>query len=388
MSGFAQQLSDELASLHLGQRAWFWCCPGHADAPLLLSPLQTDPRMEALQARTRGLSVSRFAPRAVGLAHVAENGAIQLGGAGFSEDMLPAIAQWVSDHVGDVPGLARLKGLRSVRLSDDGTVAERFSGAGLWEGVPDVPAPGTIGDTARRLARLRPGKQGWFWMVERGPLLVLGSQRNDPEGAAFTETVRVLGRRFPAPGRQASGMLRAEEAGLFFTSTSPLDDGHVILGALFRRHAALRPALTGARVVRLDGGRAIEATAPLEDLSHTVASLEGLAPGGEQRFFSAPDAPLLLAENDEALRAAVVARGLRGGTRGRLVDAGRGWLHFTTRAPADGLIERLARWSGQHRAAWPSLQRLAGARATQLDGDRKPVSRYRNDDAWEVSSAR
>jgi hypothetical protein len=329
----------------------------------------------------------------MGLASVSVGGVLRLGAPGLTGETLAVLANWVGANIHGHPGLARLKDASFLDIRSDGVIAGVYEQAMLWSGIPYMPVAGTIEGTAAVLDRLDEGQDAWFWMSDvggsGGPAATAVPVDEDPTGRAFRGQVRAI----RGEGKAFSGVLRPlTEARLAMTTTGDLDLGERIVSALLSAHGGTLGRLGGARLVRMSGGRFVEArtltVAPGPDLSALVAALESLSDGGKGVFWFSTEGRdgtpvLVIAEDPGELKAA--AKELQGsdrGMRGQVRMSNKGWLEFRTRKSIDDFLPALAGWAVSHRAAWPGLSTLKGARLTVRDENDEIVSRHRDDDAW------
>lgn len=399
MSASTNETADTLSQLAVGERFWFWLCTRvEGNHPVLLAqPLASDPGMTTLTAEARRAPLQLGAVPLTGLGSIGEDGHVRMSSPLASADQLAGLARWVRAEVDEHPGLARLKNTMFLNISPGGTVRAIHQEPDLWEGVPDALVPGSLAESAMRLARLKAGRSCWFWLAERGPddspHLYLHSARRDPEGAAFVDAVLQLRRKATGNGTELRGQLHRTEGGtLMFTSQDEVQGGLPIFQALMAANEPLAEALSSALLVQSRGDTfikiaRIEAAGAGLDLSEQASVLSLLQSPSDKAMFwlcSVKDTPhLLLSESRDGLKASVKSSGLKGeSVRGQVVVSSKGWLEFRVRAPYPDFIEQLAAWALAHHAAWPALKRLRGARMTQRGNDGEIVSRQKNDNAW------
>ena len=406
---------EHLKTLSAGDRFWFWMCPeAGGDIPaLLLQPLAEDPGMKKLNEQTQQLTLPLTASPFMGLGNVNSEGRFRFSGPLANATRLSALAGWVKQQVEPHPELARLKDSALLNISSAGTVRAIHEDPALWEGVPDVMVPGTLGESAMRLSRIRPGRPCWFWLAQNGPsnkpFLYLHAARKDPQGAAFAATVVRLRRRASSKGGEIRGLLQKTANGsVLLTTTDALEAGRAILHGLSEENAVLKALLSAALLVRTADGKVAEVipyapgqgdvsvdAAALEsgsaglELSGQTAVLEGLGEAGSKALFwfgisAEDDTPLLLLATDrDALKVAVKEAGKASkSVRGQVIRSKKGWLEFRTRTPYPGFITALGEWCRAHRPQWPALKTLTGARMICRNADGEIVDRQKNDNIW------
>ncbi len=391
-----QKFYTLLNKLQAGQRAWFWLCLDVTgdDPPLLLTPLKTDARMDSLRAMYSNIALKPGSAVSMGIASVTPQGTLQLCGPHLSENTLLRLAHWAEQNIADHPELARLKGLALLNTAD-GMVTARHTDDEIWSELPDTVAPGTLAETALRLKKLKPGRNFWYWLTDRGPddapFLALGSTSRDPQGARFADHIQQLRRQSTERGAELNGVLRLTTAGnIVLTCEAPLQPAVAVLAALAREPGL--SALQTARLIRMEGGQLAEVIVAQPDrgvdLSAQVTALSAVAEDAPVWFwFTAADqdgAPaLLLSADRDALKGAVKsARGSGAELRGRVTLSSKGWLHFQARTPYTDFIPALAQWVSTHHTRWPGLTRLRDARLTCTDKSGHIISREKNDAAW------
>lgn len=391
-----QSTAEILTQTPVGSRLWFWFCPDlPTDQPmLLLSALESDPGMEALNAAASTLELPLGAKLFMGLASVSVDGTLRLGAPGLTVEGLAALAGWVNAHTFGHPALARLKGASFLDIGSDGVIAGIHQRPELWAGVPSRPVAGSIDSTAEVLDSLYEGQDAWFWMSDLGgsggPAAAAVPVEEDPTGRAFRGQVRAI----RGEGSTFSGILRPlTEERLAMTTTGDLDVGERVITTLLTAYGESLRRLHGARLVKMDGGRFVSArtvsvTADGPDLSSLMAALKDLTDGGKGVFWfttAAKDgSPLLvIAADPGALKAAAKpVQGSDRGMRGQVRMSNKGWLEFRSRKPIDDFLAALAGWATAHHAAWPGLRTLKGARLTVRDENDEIVSRHRDDALW------
>lgn len=395
-------VTEDLASLKAGSRAWFWLCPQMQDPhpPLLLKSFKKDAQMKALKAEVAALPVPEGATLCLGFASVGKSGQLQFGSQAMSWEIFEALAVWATRHVDEHPDLSRLKNAACLNISSQGVVVKKFESEGAWESMPDPVVPGTIAETVHNLGRLRPGRDFWFYMSAGGtagaPFLVLGSSKRDPDAARFAKKVSEVRRRFPEPDSTARGVLRQlPSGGLAFTTNGHVAEAATILNQLLEHYPEELGSLQTARVIGLVDGKfaqtataadAAAAGASKLDLSALEGALGGLGEGSSALFWfteaAENDAALLVIATDkDELKAAAAAAG-GDGARGKVVVSKKGWLEFRVRKPAPGFIDALAAFAVANHGDWPALRRLSGARMTQRSSTGDILDRQKNDDAW------
>ena len=395
MSEAIESLLEGLEKLRPGYRSWFWLCRSSEGVVLLMESFRSDPKMAALRDRAAKVTVPLGGIVTMGIASVAADGTLKLGAPGLDRAGLDALASWAGENLAAYPGLARLKNTVFIQLIN-GAVFESFEQPQLWSDFPDPVVPGSIEDTARRLTGLKPGREFWYWMTDRGPggvpFLALDPNKRDTSGAKFAGRIAELVRQSPAGGRSIRGLARMASGGLALTTTGDLEVGVTILRLLIKTHPSLT-MLADARLVKTHNGRIVQTTtlSPAIDLSTQSSALKAMAEGQTLSFWftdaaASGDAMLVIAEEPAGLKKAARAIGGSGRTvRGRLTTTPKGWLHFQTRQPYPDFIETLAHWAAVHHQSWPALARLAGARMSQLDDEGKTIHRQKNDAAWAFS---
>ncbi len=399
MATVTESTAEKLGHLAVGARFWYWLCPQVSDGfpALVAQPLAEDPAMTALAGQTRDAPVPLGVVALTGLGHVDADGTLLLTSPLASAEHLAGLAAWVRATVGEHPDLSRLKNTALLNISAAGVVRAIHRDAGLWSGVPDAAAPGSLDETARRLSGLKPGRRCWFWLAQRGPgdapFLYLHATRRDPDGEAFARSVLEFRRQATETGGELRGQLHRTAGGtLMFTTTDDISEGLTTCEALCRRHEGLRALLTGAVLAQSREGDFVQtalvgAASGGADLSAHVAVLEALKDKGDQALFWLGEVSgtphLLLSSSRDDLKTAARALGEHGqSVRGSVVVSSRGWLEFRTRQPYASFIDHLAGWAGAHVSDWPALSRLRDARMTQRDDSGEIVDRQKNDDAW------
>lgn len=388
-----QSTADILTQTPVGSRLWFWFCPDlGVDQPmLLLSSLESDPGMDALNEAAGTLQMPMGGRLFMGLASVSVNGALRFGAPGLTGEALASLANWVGAHLLSQPGLARLKDASFLDIQSDGVIAGIHDNSALWAGVPYMPVAGTIEGTAALLDGLSEGQDAWFWMSSEGssggPAATAVKVDDDPTGRSFRGQVRAI----RGEGGAFSGVLRPlTETRLAMTTTGDLDLGVKIVTSLLSSHRDTLKRLEGARLVRMSGGRFVAAKTISSgpDLSALVAALDDLAGGAKGVFWFTTAAKsggpmLVIAEEPGALKAeAKKVQGTDRGMRGQVRMTNKGWLEFRTRKPIDNFIGALAGFATDNHGAWGGLSRLRGARLTVRDDNDEIVSRHKDDDAW------
>lgn len=358
---------------------------------LLLSSLETDPGMDALNAAAATLPMPMGGRLFMGLASVAVNGSLRFGAPGLTSEMLGALANWVGTHLIAQPGLARLKDATFLNIQSDGVIAGIYESEMLWAGVPYLPVPGTIEGTAALLNELAEGEDAWFWMSEAGssgsPAATVVKVDDDPTGRAFRGQVRAI----RGEGAAFSGVLRPlNEVRLAMTTTGNIEVGVRIVTSLLASNRQVLKRLEGARLVHMSGGRFVAARTISSgpDLSGLVKALDELADGAKGVFWFTTEAKdgspmLVIAEEPGALKvAAKQVQGSNRGMRGQVRMTNKGWLEFRSRKPIDNFIDALAGFAVANHGSWSGLSRLKGARLTVRDENDDIISRHRNDDVW------
>ena len=187
--------SKSLATLKSGYRAWFWLCVDLklTEPILLISSFQKDPELTRLKLMASRLVLPYGAFARTGILTVGSSGNIQLAGSNLSSRHLKVLATWTQQNSKEYPNLARLKDASLVNISGVGKVLEHYVQPDLWHGLEKPVVSGTIEETAVRLTKLRPDRNFWFWMTDKGPgenpFLYLGSSKNDPDGKEYASKV-------------------------------------------------------------------------------------------------------------------------------------------------------------------------------------------------------
>jgi hypothetical protein len=390
-------LEQSLAGLQAGQRVWFWCGPRTAEPhpPLLIHALSHDPEMSQLRADILQIPRADDAPEFLGLGSVDASGVLQLGSSGATADALEALALWTAEHVAAHPGLARLRNTRMLRIDGDRVAAIHRADA-LWSAIPELVLPGTMAQTARTLAELEDDEEAWFWLSAAGPdgLPFLGLASREQSAAEFADTIRELLLRSRPGTTGIKGIARLVAGRLMLTTADEIAGWQDTLAAL-QAHRIPRLAEVGMlrivdghiKAAEAFGASSSESSAPALDLSAQSALLEGLSESARVWFWFAGSSDvgpmLLLAEDRGDLKPLVKAVKNAGDTcKGQIRLSSKGWLEFQTRDETSEFIERLAAFVASHRAAWPGLARLIGARMTRRDADGNVIDRIKDDRAW------
>lgn len=252
-----RRTAAELAGLRVGERAWFWFSPlSRPGAPkLIVQNAAADPRMDLFNQQVDKASQGTLPsePPTTGVINCIEGGGLQLVSTSWSPGALPWLAAWVRDTGALLAGLRRLKGCQLVVAPGD-TVEAVIADDGLWAGVPDTVAPGTLSEAAQVLGGLSAGEQAWFWLTDRGvdqtPFLSLKPLDEDPYAHDFNEQVAIFGRRFPG-GRTSQGMVTQLQSGtLVFSAQGDSNALPVLLRRLVQAEESL-PALGRLRSAKL-----------------------------------------------------------------------------------------------------------------------------------------
>jgi len=201
-----------------GERMWFWMSndvPGDM-VPLLLQPVAWDPNRDRLDAQIRRLETAGAGEGVTGYAFVTEEGKLQFVSGEPVLPLMAELADWVHQHAGSCPALARLANCQFVRVQA-GQVLEVLEDPELWSGIAAPRAPGTLAAAGAALAALAPGESLWLWLTAQAPeggFLALAPVAGDEEGATFQAEVAGLYRRFPDSYRDAvTGALTREAGG-------------------------------------------------------------------------------------------------------------------------------------------------------------------------------
>jgi hypothetical protein len=388
LSKKVRSLEKYLLSLQAGARSWFWFCPDCSDLPLLMEGFSNPNGMARLLERASSLTLPMGAHVTTGIAAVDGNGVLQFGGPMVGAELLAQLSAWVRSHVAEHPGLARLRGAQAIHVDSSGAVQGRFVDEALWEGIPKVMIPGSLGAAAQTLQDLSAGEDAWIWLSEGSsePVVVALPVASDPRAEALGPLV-VSGRlRSGVRGAGLRGTARRLGSGALLVST--VDD----LDALGERLSAWLAALGEVRLVQLAegqpiAGRRIGGVAVGEDLSAQITALQAIKDGATFVFWfterASSGAPLLLLEESSsalktlATKAATDAPAVRG-----QVTAARWGIELRTSKPSPELLPALARWVGQHIDRWPGLDALVGARMTVRSRDGEIVQRLKDDEAW------
>lgn len=241
-----------LLALYPGQRIWFWCSPESPEPhpPLLVTPLSDDPDMAQLKAYARAVPLRPGAAFSMGAGHVDEDGTLKLGGSMVSANMLAPIADWARANVGAHPGLASLKGLTLMTVQN-GQITAVHSDDTLWESMPMVSAPGSMGDTAARLSQLE--QSHWFALRGAGantpPMLMLHPQESDPDGQFFSRWLMNT-QTNSDDSRVIKGLLQDRGNWLAMTTGDDTSGWQEMLASLLS-HWAYLPALERLLTVRM-----------------------------------------------------------------------------------------------------------------------------------------
>ena len=380
-------LTETLDAMRVGDRGWFWFCAEAPDAVVDIAPFSAPGSREALLERARAARVPRGAVTCTGMAAVAGDGALQLGGPSLDAGMLDALAEWVAANAEAHPALQRLVGARLLRINSQGDILERFEDAARWGALRRPPIASSLDAAAAALHALAADAPAWIWMAAgpQGPVVVTRDTGEDPRAEAFAEQLLAARRRAAGlPGLRGVAQ-RLSGGGLLVMTADPLD----------RIDAALADWLAGlgaaVRVAQHSGGavaavrRFGESGAPLAAQTHALRALQQ---GTPCRFwFTTADrdgAPALLLESSpQALKALAMEAGSTGASiRGELHPAKWGLELRCRKTPPEDILAQLAGWVTRHHAGCPDLLALVDARLTVRDQDGAVTDRYRDNTTW------
>ena len=375
-----EKLSEQLDALTLGQRAWFWLCPGVETLPLvLLAPFRSDPLVIALRERVKGARIPAGASPMLGLCVVGEDGVFRFASTSMTEETLGQLAAWVRDNAEAHPALRRLYGAQMLLVDEHMNVQLTISDPAAWEGVEPTMVPGSIAETIQTVHTLALGERAWFWATDCGPgrepfLLV--------EPIVDGARVRDLNRRVegallrsPERGATVRGVIACGRDGRLSVSTQASErKARTVFKAIGAQHRLLRWMLRP---------RAL----PEDDLFATAAVLADLQDHDLGWFFFAlrpREGELVLLDTEKgSLKAQMKAAGVNPsqGTVGRFrVRGERVELAVEDNDPT--LLPSIARWIAQSQHRHAALRRLVGARFVVLDENDDVVARVESERAW------
>jgi len=292
---------------------------------------------------------------------------------------LAALAGWARAQAPAHAGLGRLSGAAFVARGDGDSDDVQVADAALWEGVPAVPAPLSLGAAARVVAELPVGESAWVWATRSDrtgqPFLGL----IPPEAVAQKRTlgealVHLTRRAGAAPG--ARGVLRRLPSGRLLLLCEPenIEEVKATVAAVMGRAPGLG-VLREVTVAALEDGSIGELSAlapaagPLDRILAEQASLLGGLTAEDRLLFWATDAgkdgsPVVLVGRDaDAIKAdSQLLAGSGASVRGRARLGSDGTLRLQGRSDFPAFSESLAGWLRNHSGAHPGLSRLNGAR--------------------------
>lgn len=382
------RLSQRLSDLSAGERFWFWFSPAHQDCPLMIERFAVPGGWRSLLEYAQAVPLPLGTPVCLGTASVTDTGTIQLGSPSFTEGMLPMLAKWVRAMVGENAQLARLNGAQFLTISVAGVVKKIFRDDALWEGLPMLPMPGSLGAAEASLRSLSEGSTHWFWMAEgpTGPLAVVVPADEEHSASRFGE--QVLSGRIragkAAPNIRATAR-RLSSGPLLLVTEDPLE-------RLGSNSAAWLASIGEVRLVQvvdkeIKAARRIGAVLPASPLQAQLVALEKIAEGAAYAFWfttAAKDGKpqLLLEESREALKSLAIEAGGSGETTRGQVRGAKWGVAFRARKGSADFLSQLAGWVEENRPQAPGLEALVGARLIIQDKNGDTVERFKNDAAW------
>ena len=195
----------------------------------------------------------------MGRGAVGEDGRLSLGAAGLSAETLARLAAWVHANHAERPALARLSGTRLLALSGERVVQASFAEPSLWEGLPPVPAAGSLDEAAARLSQLAVGEDLWTWM-SAGPQGVALVVVPEAHGLVALRTRMAIAGRELAAQPTLSGLLRRlPDGGLSLIVDGELAAAAAVVAGLLAEAGAPLSMLRGLRLLQVVDGKVVAA---------------------------------------------------------------------------------------------------------------------------------
>lgn len=399
MIDMIDSLVSSLKRLRPGFRHWYWMCFQADDVTLLLESFQNDPKMQKLLSRAKNISLSSGAFVSMGIASINNSsGNFEFGGKGLTMERLEAFANWVSDQLDEYPVLARMKDTQFVQLTN-GVVFDRHIKSSLWSHFPKVMRPGSVEEIDQHLSLLKPGKEYYFWITDKGPsgdpYLMLAPTRKDPNAKKFTSRVGQVKRCISSVEQSLNGVAHMTRTGtLVLTTQGKLRLAQKLIQDLITSHKPLLGRLATAKIAQIKSGAITKTIDVIKqkkkglDLSTQLKAFRAVSKGKTVAFwFTSSDingkALLLMDENKNRLKKNVKSVLGKGRTiHGRVSISPKGWFHFQSQQSFPKFILQLASWAERNREEWPALSPLKGSRLTQYDKSGAIIDRQKNDNCW------
>jgi hypothetical protein len=384
-----QSLASRLSSLAVGERVWFWYSAKSPELPLLLEKFSDKNGMARLNKRATGLKLETGALVSMGIAVVTGTGELQFGSSHVNDQMLPHLASWVGKHVASYPALAHLSGAKGIKLSPRGKVLALYDDNSIWDGIPRIARPGSLGAHAAYLSDLEQGENAWIWMSEgaSAQTVAVVPISSDPDATEFGKQILSARRRSGVssdPGIRGT-VRRIKSGSLLISTNNDLDGVGPRLSAwLGELGEVLMVKLTGDEITE---AKRIGGSSDAADLSTQVTALEAIDGGATYLFWFSDktkdgSSMLILEESRGALKArAMEVASDAPSFRGQVLKAKWG-LEFRSQKPAPDFLEMLAGWVSAHHDAWPALLSIVGARMTVRNKSGDILERYKDSNSW------
>ena len=397
-----ERLCNAISELKSGNRAWYAFLPeacGSDEPPLFLFPFSGEDVQEKLQQSLVYRSTDDLENLKVGTAVVSTDGILNLKGSEFSPLDLMSFSQWLNLNVDEKPMLSRLKYTSLQEVDTEGSVVRTLASRDLFDYIDDNPFPAGMFETGHRLQKMEPADPHWFWMSAKGPgnkpVMVLVSQKEDPDGESFSATVQRFNLRAGRILTGISGVVTlVGDGSLAFASFVQPAGWRDLINALlaeyqnrwigFRRLARSQMH----RVVdgRLKSGK--KKTAPKREIKNQVKGLKKIVQNNTLHFWLTDDDgsgnPFLLLHPDpQKLKAEakeIKAKGNK--VNGKVRMASKGYIEFRSKNGFSNFVGTLALWVRSNLDKHPELAKFSGARFIQANDKKEILDRQKDSAAW------
>ena len=381
------ELIENLQSLSIGSRAWYWYSPDtdRSYPQLMLHPLENG--MPNMSEKSDAIPVSQKGKVYLGLCSVNEEGQYSFAGRSNDQRMHNALAKWVRDRVKEYPALAHLSGAK-INCEESGQITKSYYSPAIW-GINRLYSPGTMANTMSKLAQMTAKSEAFVWLCERGPggrpYLYLQDRASDPDGDSFSEFLVRLRRQISSPGRTIRGAFRFTSSGrLILATEDPINDAAQIINQILQ--ATDSNNLQTALLIQLKNGQAIgtKAQESYRDIGSIIEILKKLEIK-QSAYFAVAAKELYISTERKGLESLLQKVSADEKIiKGKVIKTKKRY-EFRTKKVYEKLLRSIIRWTSKTVTDWPELSILSGARVVTKDSESNIIDTQKDDDRWEKS---